>query len=109
MRKEKGACKDMEHIVFLDRNLLQAKLRIPSFEHRWQEYASTRPDEVVERLQGATIAITTASFSPHRYWSNFPPYALLPLSALVRIVSILRLASDEASSSPIRVSGVPIL
>lgn len=48
----------MERIVFLDRNLLQTPLRTLTFEHRWQEYPSTRPDEVVARLQEATIAIT---------------------------------------------------
>lgn len=48
----------MESIVFLDGSVLHGRLRAPKFEHRWQEYASTQPDEVVARLQGATIAMT---------------------------------------------------
>jgi glycerate dehydrogenase len=48
----------MEQIVFLDRNTLRAELRRPAFSHRWVEYAETSRDEVLERLQGATIAIT---------------------------------------------------
>ncbi|MBC7454860.1 MAG: D-2-hydroxyacid dehydrogenase [Massilia sp.] len=48
----------MHHIVFLDRDSLQATVRPPSFAHHWHEYGATRPDEVVERLLGASIAIT---------------------------------------------------
>ncbi len=48
----------MHKIVFLDRDSLPAKVRTPSFEHQWNEHAATAPAEVVERLQGATIAIT---------------------------------------------------
>jgi glycerate dehydrogenase len=48
----------MARIVFLDRNTLRADIRRPAFAHEWQEYAETRHDEVVERLKGATIAIT---------------------------------------------------
>ena len=47
-------------IVFLDRETIapHIKIRHPVFEHEWIEYDRTRADEVVERLQGATIAIT---------------------------------------------------
>ena len=48
----------MEHIVFLDRDSLMAEVRAPAFAHSWQEYGATLSDEVVARLQGATIAIT---------------------------------------------------
>lgn len=47
-----------EHIVFLDRSTLQARVRRPAFEHTWQEYAVTNVGDVVERLRDATIAIT---------------------------------------------------
>lgn len=47
-----------QHIVFLDRSTLQARVRRPSFEHTWQEYAVTNVGDVVERLRDATIAIT---------------------------------------------------
>ena len=48
----------MQHIVFLDRQSLKAELRAPSFAHAWTEHAQTRPDQVVERLQHATVAIS---------------------------------------------------
>jgi glycerate dehydrogenase len=47
----------MERIVFLERDTLRASLRRPSFEHVWREYGSTRPEEVLERLEGATVAV----------------------------------------------------
>lgn len=62
----------MEHIVFLDSNILQKRLRTPSFEHCWQEYASTQPDEVVARLQGATIAITNRVVLSHSVLAQLP-------------------------------------
>ena len=48
----------MGTIVFLDRNTLRAEVRRPAFEHVWREYEKTAPGEVVERLRGATVAIT---------------------------------------------------
>jgi glycerate dehydrogenase len=47
----------METIVFLERDTLKAELRRPSFEHVWCDYGSTRPEEVFERLEGATVAV----------------------------------------------------
>jgi glycerate dehydrogenase len=48
----------MHKIVFLDRDSLIANVRAPAFEHAWQDFPATSQDEVVERLRGATIAIT---------------------------------------------------
>jgi glycerate dehydrogenase len=48
----------MERIVFLDRSTLKANVRRPSFAHEWREYDETGPGEIVERLSGATIAIS---------------------------------------------------
>ncbi|SEO85819.1 hydroxypyruvate reductase [Methylobacterium sp. ap11] len=48
----------MSHrIVFLDRETLDAELRRPDFPHDYAEYPVTAPDEIVERLAGAQIAI----------------------------------------------------
>ena len=47
-----------QKIVFLDRSTIIADIRRPDFEHEWTEYETTAPDEVVERLKGASIAIT---------------------------------------------------
>lgn len=47
-----------QHIVFLDRSTLQARVRRPRFEHTWQEYPVTNASELVDRLGEATVAIT---------------------------------------------------
>ena len=47
-----------QKIVFLDRSTIIADFRRPAFAHEWTEYETTSPEEVVERLKGATIAIT---------------------------------------------------
>ena len=48
----------MQHsIAFLDRSTVQANLRKPAFPHTYKEYPETVSDEIVERLQGITIAI----------------------------------------------------
>lgn len=47
-----------QRIVFLDRSSLQARVRSPSFAHSWQDYPNTRPDQVVERLLSASVAVT---------------------------------------------------
>lgn len=50
----------MHKIVFLDRATIapQIRLRRPAFEHELVVHDRTAPGEVVERLAGATIAIT---------------------------------------------------
>jgi glycerate dehydrogenase len=47
----------METIVFLERDTLRAELRRPAFEHLWTDYGSTRPEEILGRLRGATVAV----------------------------------------------------
>jgi glycerate dehydrogenase len=47
----------VEQIVFLDRETLRADIRRPAFPHTWTDHESTRADEVVVRLQEATIAV----------------------------------------------------
>jgi glycerate dehydrogenase len=49
---------DMERIVFLERNTIQAHFRRPDFEHEWIEYPETLPHEVVERVRVATVIIS---------------------------------------------------
>lgn len=48
----------MERIIFLDRSTLEAEIPRPGFAHEWVEYAETESSQLVERLSGATIAIT---------------------------------------------------
>jgi glycerate dehydrogenase len=48
----------MQKIVFLDRDSLIADVRRPGFTHEWRDYPATAAHEVVERLRGASVAIT---------------------------------------------------
>jgi len=50
----------MHRIVFLDRATIGPSVSIgrPGFAHEWVEYEATSADDVVARLEGATIAIT---------------------------------------------------
>ena len=49
-----------QRIVFLDRATIAPRIRVrpPSFVHELVEHAETAGDQVVERLAGASIAIT---------------------------------------------------
>ena len=47
----------MQRIVYLERESIIADVRRPAFPHDWVEYPMTLPAQVVERLQGASIAI----------------------------------------------------
>jgi len=48
-------------IVFLDRAIFanSVKLEAPSFSHEWSDYPETKPHQVVERLSGCKIAISS--------------------------------------------------
>jgi len=48
-------------IVFLDRAIFadSVMLRPPGFDHAWRDYPTTDPADVVERLQGAAIAVSS--------------------------------------------------
>ncbi|MEM6662697.1 MAG: D-2-hydroxyacid dehydrogenase [Pseudomonadota bacterium] len=50
----------MTRIVFLDRSTMAPQIPLikPDFEHEWIEHDRTSPDQIVDRLQGAEIAVT---------------------------------------------------
>lgn len=45
-------------IVFLDRDVFKVEFRSPGFPHECHTYPHTNPDQVIARIQHATIAIT---------------------------------------------------
>lgn len=47
----------MEKIVYLEAGSIIADLRRPAFDHAWVSYPETSPEQVIERLGEATIAI----------------------------------------------------
>ncbi len=72
----------MSHkIVFLDRETLDANLRKPNFPHEYTEYAVTTVDEVVEKLKGATIAITNKVPLREETLKQLPDLKLIAVAA----------------------------
>jgi glycerate dehydrogenase len=71
----------MHKIVFLDRQSLNAKVRKPAFAHEWVEHVQTRPEEVVERLQGATVAISNKVPIRRETLAQLPDLKLIAMAA----------------------------
>lgn len=73
----------MHRIVFLDRGTLApvVNLRRPSFPHAWQAYERTAPDEVVERLRGATVAIVNKVPLRREVLERLPDLRLVAVAA----------------------------
>lgn len=71
----------METIVFLERDTLKAELRKPRFEHVWRDYGLTRPEEVFERLEGATVAVVNKLPMRADVLSRLPALRLIAVAA----------------------------
>lgn len=71
----------MEHIVFLERNSVGARVRRPAFAHEWREHAESRQEQAVERLGGATIAIMNKIALGEAELSQLPALKLVAVAA----------------------------
>ncbi len=73
----------MHKIVFLDRATIapQIHLRRPDFDHELTVHERTRPDEVVERLAGATVAITNKVALTAAILERLPDLRLIAVAA----------------------------
>ncbi|ELR64666.1 Hydroxypyruvate reductase [Photobacterium marinum] len=73
----------METIVFLDRATIPAHIQIPhpDFEHLWQEYPATKPEQVIERLQQASIAISNKVILDAATLRQLPKLKMIAISA----------------------------
>ena len=68
-------------IVFLERNTFNVPFRKPSFDHEWIEFGETTPDQVVDRLDGATIAICNKVQLRAEALSQLPQLRLIAVAA----------------------------
>ncbi|MBZ0146898.1 MAG: glycerate dehydrogenase, partial [Pseudorhodoplanes sp.] len=70
-------------IVFLDRSTIgpTVKLERPHFPHEWMEHGATRPDQVVERLAGAGIAVTNKVPIREEHLSALPHLRMIAVAA----------------------------
>lgn len=71
----------MEHVVFLDRGATRASVRRPGFAHEWREYEETRPEDAVERLRGATIAVVNKLSVGEAELARLPELKLIAVAA----------------------------
>ena len=72
---------EVQHIVFLERDSLEAEVRRPAFAHRWAEHGRLRPDEVVARLADATIAIVNKTPLGSETIARLPRLQLVAVAA----------------------------
>jgi glycerate dehydrogenase len=73
----------MHKIVFLDRSTIapQIRLRRPHFDHEFIEHGQTRPEDVVDRLAGATVAIINKVPLPADALRRLPDLRLIAVAA----------------------------
>jgi glycerate dehydrogenase len=92
----------METIVFLERDTLKVELRRPVFEHVWRDYGSTRPEEIPERLEGATVAVVNKLPLRADVLSRLPALKLIAVAA----TGTDNIDSDYCRAHDIEVSNV---
>jgi glycerate dehydrogenase len=71
----------MERIVFLERNTIAANFRPPNFDHEWIEFGESFQPQVVERLRGATVAISNKLALHEPELSELPDLKLIAIAA----------------------------
>jgi glycerate dehydrogenase len=68
-------------IVFLERNTFNVEFRRPDFPHEWVEFDETSLDEIVARLQNATIVICNKLPLRRETLSQLPGIKLIAVAA----------------------------
>ena len=94
-----------EHIVFLDDEGLAASTRLkrPDCVHTWEQFAYTHPDQVLEHLKDATIALTCSVPLREEHLRQLPRLKMISLALTGRdIVDV-----DYCEAHGIEVSSVP--
>lgn len=88
-------------IVFLDRDTLAPSVRLgrPACAHTWIEYPTTTPAQVVERLQGASVAIV------NKVRLGAAELAALPA---LRLIVLAATGSDNVDLAACRERGIRV-
>lgn len=90
----------MRHtVVFLDRDSVKARVRAPAFEHMYVEHLATAPDEVVDRLREATVAIV------NKVQLREPTLAQLPN---LRMIAVAATGYDCIDVAACRARGIAV-
>lgn len=69
------------HVVFLDRNSVKATVRRPRCAQSYAEYDKTSPDQVVERLRDATVAIVNKVVLREPTLAQLPKLKMIAMAA----------------------------
>ncbi|CAM3773329.1 putative 2-hydroxyacid dehydrogenase [Pseudomonas reidholzensis] len=94
-----------EQIVFLDDEGLapSTRLKRPDCPHRWQQFAYTHPEQVLEHLQDATVALTCSVPLREEHLRQLPKLKMISLALTGRdIVDV-----EYCEAHGIEVSSVP--
>ncbi|ELI6431326.1 D-2-hydroxyacid dehydrogenase [Aeromonas salmonicida subsp. salmonicida] len=91
----------MQQIVFLDSDTLDAGITLhrPDFPHHWQSHPSTAPEQVVERLRNARIAII------NKVRIGAPELAQLPD---LKLIALAATGSDNVDLEACRAANVGV-
>ncbi len=70
-------------IVFLDQDTIPTHIALPTLEalHQWQSYPTTSKEQVVERLQGASIAVVNKVVLDREVLSQLPELQMIAVAA----------------------------
>ncbi|QLG87336.1 D-2-hydroxyacid dehydrogenase [Chitinibacter bivalviorum] len=68
-------------VVFLDRDTLPVPLKPISSPHRWQSFPHSTPEQVIERLQGASVVITNKVVITREMIAALPELRLIAVAA----------------------------
>lgn len=71
----------MHRIVFLDTDTVDLEIGRPKFPHEWKEYGKTEPDQIIENLTGASIAVTNKVALRRKDLSQLPDLRLIAVAA----------------------------
>ncbi|MDD7911652.1 MULTISPECIES: D-2-hydroxyacid dehydrogenase [Pseudovibrio] len=95
----------MTKIVFLDRGTIGPTVTInhPSFAHSWEEFEQTAPDQVVQRLKGAEIAITNKVPIRADHLEHLPDLKMIAVAATgYNILDVAACRAHGAVASNVR-------
>jgi len=71
----------MQHVVFLDRNSVKASVRRPRCAQSYVEHDKTAPEQVIERLRDATVAIVNKVQLREPTLAQLPGLKLIAMAA----------------------------
>ena len=77
----RGILRHMQRIVFVERNTFNIDFPRPSFPHEWIEFGETTTDQIVPRLQDASITICNKLQLRRETLSQLPDLKLIAVAA----------------------------